>query len=124
MADSIDSKDLVDGGFYRLRARNFRYGVFVAARRHFVGIRRKFDVARLDVEFATGFDPEVGTATATEFIAGCLVRPLDVHLADEGDGPWPENKALRRCIEEESAKLTAAELEALSLNADGTWKGD
>ena len=76
--NQIPQDELKDGGFYKIFARNFSYGVYRAKSKGFIGIRTKFGNQYLDTEYY--FESERGTAFPKKFLEECSVRPISEYI--------------------------------------------
>jgi len=80
----ISLKECKHGGLYKIRARNFEYGVFIEEKQGFIGIRLKFQDRFLFTEYHWDIGAPYGTVKPLEFIEMC---PLD----DIREG-WSEDR--------------------------------
>lgn len=94
----IPSSDLVVGGLYRVRARNFNLAVY-AGNGQFIGVREKFGHYRLDSEWLMLDYPETfrGSVRPQTLLESCPVYPIseEVEHGFEGSvGNWYRNEPL------------------------------
>jgi hypothetical protein len=79
----ISESELIDGGFYRVEARNFNRAVYVKSWRCFIGVRFKFETEYLFTEFDYETGPPCGTVFPIEFLEHCPVRPIAERLFED-----------------------------------------
>ena len=77
--------DCKDGGLYRIYARNFSLGVYNKQKQGFIGIRRKFTMIFLDMEFHWDTGVPYGTVKPYKFIGYC---PEDVDEKNDNLFKW------------------------------------
>lgn len=76
MSDYIPLDECEHQGFYRIRCRNFDYGVFNERTKGFVGIREKFGSTYLFTEYHWDTGAPFGTVTPIELLERCPVKDL------------------------------------------------
>jgi len=64
------------GGFYRISARNFSFGVFNENTKGFIGIREKFGIEYLFTEYHWDTGEPFGTVHVEEFLEMCPIDDL------------------------------------------------
>jgi hypothetical protein len=74
--ERIPLDQLKNGGFYKIQARNFSYGVYREEGKCFIGIRSKFGHLYLDTEFDWEVGPPCGTAFPLKFLEDCPIQPI------------------------------------------------
>jgi len=99
---TIPLVDCKNTGFYRLDSRNLSFGVFVKEYNGFVGIRSKFGLRFLDVEYHWDTGEPHGTAMPLELICDCPITDLKTATVEEVDGKkrYVQNQELFDWIEE------------------------
>lgn len=68
----ISLDDCIHGGLYRVYARNFSLGVYEKEKQGFIGIRHKFKMKFLDLEFHWDTGPPYGTVKPIELLEHSL----------------------------------------------------
>lgn len=69
--DYISLDECKHSGLYRIYARNFSLGVYNEKKKGFIGIRQKFSMTFLDLEFHWDADDTYGTVKPSEFLEWC-----------------------------------------------------
>ena len=64
----ISLNNCVHGGLYKVSARNFSLGVYTGKEQGFIGIRHKFTMVFLDLEYHWDTGPPYGTVKPIEFL--------------------------------------------------------
>lgn len=95
--ERIPVNECVDRHVYELRSRNLRYGVFNAANKSFIGIRKKFDYIYLDVEYYPE-DNARGTANPIKEI-GIIPDDIDLVQGRSSGGFFHENEKLLAALQ-------------------------
>jgi len=97
----IPLTECIHGGFYKIHARNFNYGVFNKNKNGFVGVREKFGNEYLFVEFHYDTGPPYGTVKPHEFLEMCPIENLKEYEFYEEDGKkyFRDNPKLREWLD-------------------------
>ena len=69
--DYLSIEKCKQGGLYKILARNFSLGVYNLKDQGFIGIRQKFTMIYLDLEFHWDTGTPYGTAKPIEFLEMC-----------------------------------------------------
>lgn len=96
MIDHIKMEDCIDGGLYRIFARNFSLGVYRKDSKGFIGVREKFGFEYLFTEYHWDTGPPCGTVNPKLFLEMCPVIPVAEGFEVEKDGEksFHQNKLL------------------------------
>lgn len=81
MENYISIKGCKRGGLYRILARNFSLGLYDSKQKGFIGIRQKFKMEFLDVEYHWDIGNPYGTAKPVEFLEQCNLH-IDIKNGD------------------------------------------
>jgi hypothetical protein len=81
----ISLDECTHSGLYRIYARNFSLGVYNQKDQGFIGIRQKFTMVYLDLEFHWDTGAPYGTVKPSEFLEWC---PVDVDEKNDKLFEW------------------------------------
>jgi hypothetical protein len=87
--DYLSLEKCKHSGLYRIYARNFSLGVYNLKEQGFIGIRRKFTMVFLDLEYHWDTGEPYGTAKPYEFLEFC---PLFVGEKNDKLMEWLKEK--------------------------------
>ena len=82
--------DCIQGGLYKIDARNFSLGVYNKTKQGFIGIRYKFGSEFLDLEFHWDTGEPFGTVKPLEYIEECPYEASDTNNPELFD--WLKEK--------------------------------